>query len=358
MYIFVPSLDIYLFILFKIKISQMTDISQLGEFALIDKITDGFQLKNQSSVRGAGDDAAVIDTGDKFMLLSTDLLLEGIAFDLVYTPLAHLGYKAVVAGISDIYAMNGTPTQITVSVGLSAKFSVEQVEELYRGIKFACGDYGVDLVGGDTSASLTGLAISVTAVGEVDKDKIVYRSGAQNNDLICVSGDLGGAFMGLQLLEREKMATQGMDEPVPDFAGKDYILKRQLKPSARKDIVDALAEINLVPTSMIDISDGLASEMLHICKQSGCGARIYLNKLSIAKETFDFAEEIRFDPVVAALNGGDDYELLFTVPLDKQKEVMNVPGIDIIGHITPASKGAALTTPDGQDIEITAQGWK
>lgn len=335
-----------------------TDIAELGEFGLIERITEKFSLSNSSSRKGAGDDAAVIEFGGKYMLVSTDMLLEGINFDLIYTPLKHLGYKAVVAGISDIYAMNGTPKQILVAVGLSAKFSVEQTEELYEGVKAACEKYGVDMVGGDTSASMTGMVINITTVGEVDRKKIVYRSGARNNDLICVSGNLGAAFMGLQLLEREKIALEGISDPKPKFDGYEYILQRQLKPEARKDIIELLGESGIVPTSMMDISDGLASEVMHICKSSDCGARIYLNRIPIAKETFAMAEELGFDPVVAALNGGDDYEMLFTVPLDKQAEVAGMPGVDIIGHITPVSKGAALTTPDGQDIPLQAQGWK
>lgn len=339
-------------------LNMSTDIATLGEFGLIDHITKDFTIKHVDSLKGVGDDAAVIDCGTKLMLVSTDLLLEGIHFDLVYTPLTHLGYKTVVAGISDIYAMNGTPRQITLSIGVSARFTLEQIEDIYKGVKIACDKYGVDLVGGDTSSSLTGLMLSITTIGEVDKDKVVYRSGARNNDLICVTGNLGAAYMGLQLLEREKRVLKGVDNPQPKFDGYQYILQRELKPEARKDIIESLAENNIVPTSMIDISDGLASEVLQICKASKAGARIYLNRIPIAKETFAMAEELNFDPVVAALNGGDDYELLFTVPLAMQKEVMNVPNIDIIGHITPESKGAALTTPDGQEIPLKAQGWR
>lgn len=335
-----------------------THIEEIGEFGLIDRLTAGISFKNSSTVKGAGDDAAVIDVGDKFVLVSTELLLEGINFDLVYVPLVHLGYKAVVAGISNIYAMNGRPTQILMGIGVSAKFSVEQIEELYKGVRIACDKYDVDLVGGDTSASLTGLNISVTAVGEADKSKIAWRSGACNNDLICVSGNLGAAYMGLQLLEREKRVLEGIDDPKPRFGGYEYLLERQLKPEARRDIVEALAENGTVPTSMIDVSDGLASEVLQICKASQCGARIYLNRLPIAKETFAFAEEINFDPVVAALNGGEDYELMFTVPVGRKKDVENIHGIDIIGHITPSAESAVLVTPDGQEIALTAQGFR
>ena len=333
------------------------DIASLGEFGLIDRITALFSLKHPRSLKGAGDDAAVIDTGEVLTLVSTDLLLEGIHFDLVYTPLVHLGYKTVVVGISDIYAMNGTPRQITVSVGLSGRFGLEQVDELYKGIKIACDQYNIDLVGGDTTASLTGLTISITAIGEVAKDKIVYRSGAKNNDLICVTGDLGSAYLGLKLLDREKRVLEGIDDPHPKFEGYEYLLQRQLKPSARKDVIDAMAESGIVPTAMIDLSDGLASDLLQICKASKMGARIYLERIPIAKESFQFAEELKIDPVVAALNGGDDYELLFTVPLDKQSEIKNIPGAEIIGHIVPETKGVALTTPDGQEIALTAPGF-
>ncbi|MCD7963473.1 MAG: thiamine-phosphate kinase [Rikenellaceae bacterium] len=335
-----------------------TEISELGEFGLIERITGDFNIKNDSTVKGVGDDAAVIGNGDNKIIISTELLLEGIHFDLIYTPLMHLGYKAVIAGISDIYAMYGTPRQIMVNIGLSAKFTVEQVEELYKGIKIACGNYGLDLIGGDTSSSMTGLTINITAIGHADNDSIVYRNGAQLNDLICVTGNLGAAFMGLQLLEREKIALQGIDNPTPQFEGYDYILKRQLKPEAKKKVIGRMQEIGIVPTSMIDLTDGLASDLLHICKQSECGARIYLNRIPIAKETFTIAEELNFDPVVAALNGGEDYELLFTLPISKQSEISNLPDTEIIGHITKKSTGVALTTPDGQDIQIQAPGWK
>lgn len=335
-----------------------TDISSLGEFGLIDRITKEFKTRYPQTLKGVGDDAAVIDSGERLTLISTELLLEGIAFDLIYTPLVHLGYKIVVAGISDIYAMNGTPKQILVSIGVSAKFSVEQIDELYKGIRIACEKYHLDLIGGDTSASLTGLSISITAVGEVEKERIVYRSGAKNNDLICVSGNLGAAYLGLKLLDREKRSLDGVENPQPKFEGYEYLLQRQLKPEARKEVIDAMREQGIRPTSMIDISDGLASEILQICKSSKVGARIYLNRLPIAKEAFTLAEELNTDPVIAALNGGEDYELLFTVPLSLQKEIANIPGVDIIGHITLPSKGAALTTPDGQEIPLQAPGWK
>jgi thiamine-monophosphate kinase len=335
----------------------MTDITSIGEFGLIDRITAPFTKKHPQSLKGAGDDAAVIDTGNKLTLVSTDLLLEGIHFDLIYTPLVHLGYKTVVTGISDIYAMNGTPTQITVSIGVSTRFGIEQIEDIYKGIKIACDKYNVDLVGGDTSASLTGLVISITAVGEVEKDKIAYRSGAKNNDLVCVTGDLGSAYLGLKLLDREKRVLKEIDNPEPRFDGYEYLLQRQLKPEAQKEVIEALAKSSIVPTAMIDLSDGLASDLLQITKASKMGARIYLERLPIARESFALAEELNVDPVVAALNGGDDYELLFTIPLDKQHEIANIPGTEIIGHIVAQSKGCALTTPDGQEITITAPGW-
>lgn len=338
---------------------KRTEISEYGEFGLIDHLTKEFKAKNESTVKGAGDDAAVIDSdGERYSLISTDMLLEGINFDLTYFPLRHLGYKAVVVGINDILAMNGIPTQILVSLGVSAKISVENLDELYSGIRTACDEYGVDLAGGDTTASVNGLAISVTAFGTVAKDEISYRSGAQLNDLVCITGDLGAAYMGLHLLEREKRAYAGNDRPQPQFDGYEYILRRQLKPSARKDIVDLLHAEKIVPTSMIDLSDGLASDMLQICKASECGARIYLERIPIARETHNMATELNADPVVAALNGGDDHELLFTVPITMQERVARLGGIEIIGHITAKSTGAALVTPDGSDITLTAPGFK
>ena len=334
-----------------------TEISEIGEFGLIDRLTSGIKHQNKTTVMGAGDDAAVIGCGGgKYKLLTTDLLIEGVDFDLVYFPLKHLGYKAVVRGCSDILAMNGTAEQLTLSLGISAKFSVEHIEELYEGVTAACSELGIDLVGGDTSASVNGLVISVSVVGSVDKTKITYRSGAQVNDLICITGDLGAAYMGLHLLEREKRAFDGHPSPQPDFKGREYLLHRQLKPSARKDVIESLAAAGLIPTSMIDLSDGLASDLLQICKSSGCGARIYLDRLPIARETYAMAEELRADPVVAAINGGDDHELLFTVPLAMQEKVAKVGGIDIIGHITASGTGAFLVTPDGSDIPLTAQG--
>lgn len=338
--------------------AKRTEIKDLGEFGLIERLTRNFKAKTDSTVMGVGDDAAVISAGEKYILLSTDLMLEGVNFDLVYFPLKHLGYKAVVVGISDILAMNGFPRQLMVSLGVSSKLSVEHLEELYSGIEAGCEEYGLDLVGGDTSASVNGLIISVTAVGEVAREKIAYRGGAKPNDLICITGDLGAAYMGLHLLEREKRAFAGNDNPQPDFKGREYLLQRQLKPAARKDVIDSLADAAIIPTSMTDLSDGLASDLLQLCKSSYCGARIYLDRIPIARETYNMAEELNADPVVAALNGGDDHELLFTVPLSMREKISRIGGIDIIGHITDKDARAVLVTPDGSEIKITAPGFK
>lgn len=335
-----------------------TEIATLGEFGLIDHLTNPFTAHNASTLRGVGDDAAVVAPGEgDVTLCTTDLLLEGVDFDLTYFPLKHLGYKAVVVAISDLLAMNGRPEQLLVSLGVSSKISVEALDELYEGIRFACEELGVDLVGGDTKASVTGLVIHVTALGRARKDEVVYRNGAKLNDLICITGNLGAAYMGLQLLEREKRVLQGVKDPEPEFKGNEYLLQRYLKPAARKDIVEMLAEEKIVPTAMIDLSDGLASDLLQICKASKCGARIYLDRIPIARQTSAFAEEIHADPVVAALNGGEDYELLFTVPLAKQEQVMRMGGIDVIGHITAENTGAYLVTPDGGEIRLKAQGF-
>jgi thiamine-monophosphate kinase len=296
--------------------------------------------------------------GERATLVTTDLLLEGVHFDLTYVPLAHLGYKAAIVNFSDIYAMNGTPRQITVSLGVSKRFSVEDLEQLYSGIRLACANYNVDIVGGDTSASMTGLVINITAIGRAKRKAISYRSGAQFNDLICITGNLGAAYMGLQLLEREKRVLANVENPEPQFKGYEYLLQSYLKPRARKDIIDLLAEEKIVPTSMIDLSDGLASEVLQICKASKCGARIYLDRIPIAKQTTQLAEEMHLDPVVAALNGGEDYELMFTVPLAMQEQVMRLGVVDVVGHITRESTGAYLVTPDGSDIKLKAQGFK
>lgn len=338
---------------------KRTEIAELGEFGLIDELTKGFEPQNKRTLRGVGDDAAVIAAGrDDAIVISTDSLLEGVDFDLTYFPLKHLGYKAVTVGVSDILAMNATPEQIMISLGVSSKLPVEALKDLYEGIEFACKEMEVDLVGGDTSASMTGLVINITTIGRAKRKAISYRSGAQLNDLICITGDLGSAYMGLSLLEREKRVLRDIANPEPRFEGYEYLLQSYLKPRARKDIIEMLAEEGIVPTSMIDISDGLASEVLQICKASKCGARIYLNRIPIAKQTSTLAEEMHTDPVIAALNGGNDYELMFTVPLEMQEKVMRLGVIDVIGHITKESTGAYLVTPDGSDIKLRAQGFK
>ncbi len=334
-----------------------TEISKLGEFGLIDHLTKGIELKNASSHRGIGDDAAVLKYPDTDVLVTTDLLLEGVHFDLTYVPLKHLGYKSAVVNFSDIYAMNGTPRQIVVSIGVSSRFTVEHMEDFYAGLRLACEIYGVDLVGGDTSASRQGLVISITCIGDVDKDKVVLRSGAKDTDLICVSGDLGAAYMGLQLLEREKAASAGKKDFQPDFAGKEYLVERQLKPEARKDIVAELAKAGIVPTSMMDVSDGLSSELLHICKESHCGCRVYEDRIPIDYQTALMAEELNMNLVTAAMNGGEDYELLFTVPLTDHEKAEKLPGVKIIGYITKPDLGCAMITRDGQEMPLRAQGW-
>ena len=338
---------------------KRTEIAELGEFGLIDHLTKDFTPSNKTTLRGVGDDAAVVAAGrDDGIVISTDSLLEGIDFDLTYFPLKHLGYKAVTVGVSDILAMNAKPEQLIISLGVSSKIPVEALEDLYEGMAFACKELGVDLVGGDTSASVTGLVINITAIGRAKRKAIAYRSGAQFNDLICITGNLGAAYMGLQLLEREKRVLSNVENQEPQFKGYEYLLQRYLKPRARKDIIDLLAEEKIVPTSMIDLSDGLASEVLQICKASKCGARIYLDRIPIAKQTTQLAEEMHADPVVAALNGGDDYELMFTVPLAMQEQVMRLGVVDVVGHITRESTGAYLVTPDGSDIKLRAQGFK
>lgn len=340
--------------------SKEREISEVGEFGLIDLLTKDFPLRNESSRKGVGDDAAVLSYGDKEVLVTTDLLLEGIHFDLRYVPLKHLGYKAAIVNFSDIYAMMGTPKQIVVSLGVSSRFTVDHIEELYSGIRLACDLYGVDLVGGDTSASVTGLVISVTCIGEGKKDEIVYREGAKPTDLICVSGDLGAAYMGLQLLERENRVAAGRkdQEPFqPDFAGKEYILERQLKPEARKDIVQMLKDKGIHPTSMMDVSDGLSSELLHICKASGVGCRVYEDRIPIDYQTACMAEEFNMNMVTAAMNGGEDYELLFTVPLTDNEKVEKLEGVKVIGYVTDKDLGAAMITRDSQEMPIRAQGW-
>lgn len=336
---------------------QQTEISTIGEFGLIDRLTKNLEKINISTVAGVGDDGAVVRYPDTDVIVSTDLLVEGVHFDLTYVPLKHLGYKAAVVNFSDIYAMNGTPRQITVGLAISSRFTVEHIEQLYSGIRLACEIYGVDLVGGDTTASRSGLVISVTCIGDAPKDKIVYRSGAKETDLICVSGDLGAAYMGLQLLEREKRVSNGDKDFIPKFEGKEYLIERQLKPEARRDIIKELAERNLVPTSMMDISDGLSSELLHICKASDTGCRVYEERLPIDYQTAVMAEEVNMNLVTAAMNGGEDYELLFTVPLHFNDEVSRIPGVKVIGYITKPEAGCALVTRDDTEIPLKAQGF-
>ena len=335
----------------------MAEISSLGEFGLIDMLTKDFKSVNTSTIKGVGDDCAILDYEGKRTLVTTDLLLEGIHFDLTYVPLKHLGYKAVVVNLSDVYAMNGTPRQITVSLGISKRFTVEHITELYSGIYAACERYGVDLVGGDTSASVTGLIISVTCIGEASEKDIVRRDGARDTDLVCVSGDLGAAYMGLQLLERERVASAGMKDFQPDFAGKEYILERQLKPEARRDVIEELRSLGIHPTAMLDVSDGLSSELLHICKQSNVGCRIYEERIPIDYQTATMAEELNMNLVTAAMNGGEDYELLFTVPLTDLSKVELMKTARLIGRITKPELGAYLVTRDEAELEIKAQGW-
>lgn len=336
---------------------QRTEIAQYGEFGLIKHLTERFENINPSTLKGVGDDAAVLDYKDKQILVTTDLLLEGVHFDLIYVPLKHLGYKAAIVNFSDIYAMNGQPKQITVSLGVSKRFSVEDLEQLYAGIELACKVYGVDLIGGDTSASLTGLTISITCIGEAEKDKIVYRNGAKINDLVCVTGDLGSAYMGLQLLEREKIVFSTNNEAQPDFDDKDYILQRQLKPEARKDVIKSLAEKGILPTSMMDISDGLSSELIHICTQSNVGCRIFEDKIPINYQAVVMAEELNMSIVTAALNGGEDYELLFTASIEDYEKILSLENVGIIGHITKPETGLQLVGREGEEIGLKAQGW-
>lgn len=337
--------------------NTVTEIAQLGEFGLIKHLTQDIYIKNKSTNRGVGDDCAVLDFKDEKVLISTDLLMEGVHFDLTYVPLKHLGYKAAIVNFSDIYAMNGNPQQIVVSLGISKRFTVEHIETLYSGIKLACDIYGVDLVGGDTTSSRSGLTINITCIGSAKEENIVYRNGAKDTDLICVSGDLGAAYMGLQLLEREKLASIGQENFQPQFQGKEYLVERQLKPEARKDIINELAKNSIIPTSMIDISDGLSSELLHICQQSNVGCRIYENKIPIDYQTAIMAEELNMNLVTCALNGGEDYELLFTIPLYLHEKISKIEGIKVIGHITKNEMGCAMITRDGNEIQLKAQGW-
>lgn len=335
--------------------SKSTEIASLGEFGLIDRLTKGLGRRNASTLHGAGDDAAVIDLGDRVMLLTTDMLTEGIDFDLSYFPLKHLGYKSVVRGVNDILAMNARPEQLVVSLGVSAKISVEALDTLYEGMETAAKELGVDIVGGDTTASMNGLVINISAVGFARKEDVVYRAGAHEHDLICITSNLGAAYMGLHLLEREKRVLKDIDNPEPKFEGYEYLLERYLKPRARVNVLDALREEGIRPTAMIDLSDGLASDLRQLCRSSQCGARIYLERIPIARQTSELAEEMHIDPVIAALNGGEDHELLFTVPLDKQEAVMRLGLVDVIGHITKEESGVILVTPDGEGIALKAQ---
>ena len=337
--------------------SNYTPLNELGEFGLIRKIQETIQLENASTVVGIGDDAAVLQPGQENLVVTTDMLVEGIHFDLTFCPLRHLGYKAVAVNVSDIAAMNAIPTQITVSLAIGSRYTVEAIEELYAGIRMACDNYKVDLVGGDTNSSNAGLVICITAIGEVGKGQAVLRSTAQANDLICVTGDLGAAYLGLQVLEREKQVFLDNPEMQPDLQQKEYLVQRQLKPEARMDVIYELKELGVKPTAMIDISDGLASELMHICSQSQVGAAIYQDKLPVDQQVLDTAEEFRLDPVMCALNGGEDYELLFTVALSDFDKIRNHPDITIIGKMTPAAEGVRLVTPSGNTFPVKAQGW-
>ena len=336
---------------------KRTELSELGEFGLIDHLTKNITLKNPTTVKGVGDDAAVIGAGEKYILVTKDLLMEDVHFDLAYSPLKHLGYKAAAVNISDIAAMNGRPKQMIIGLALSNRFSVEALEELYDGLLLCCEKYGVDLAGGDVTTSVSGLALSVTVIGEVEKDRVVYRSTAGENDLLCVSGDLGAAYMGLLLLEREKKVYESDPSMQPDLEGHDYVLERQLKPEPRTDIVEKLDQAGILPTAMIDISDGLGSEILHICEDSGLGCRIYEEKLPIDPTTVALAGEFKIGPWTAALNGGEDYELLFTIGQKDFEKIRAIPGIHVIGHMTDVNDGVNLVTASEALIEIRAQGW-
>lgn len=363
------------------------DISKLGEFGLINHLTKGYEKKNESTVYGVGDDCAVMHYPDKEVLMTTDMLMEGVHFDLTYIDMVHLGYKSAMVNISDIFAMNGTPRQMVVSIALSKRFKVEDIDEFYKGLRMACDKWGVDIVGGDTTSSLTGLAISITCIGEAAKEEIVYRNGAKETDLICVSGDLGGAYMGLQLLEREKAVYYGQIEDIrkkmaeakansdneklaflnrdlenmrnfqPDFAGKEYLLERQLQPEARGDVIAQLREAGIRPTAMMDVSDGLSSELMHICEQSHCGCRVYEKNIPIDYQTAVQAEEFNMNLTTCAMNGGEDYELLFTVPIGDHEKIETMEGVRQIGYITKENLGKFLITRDGQEFELKAQGW-
>ncbi|MBR1786037.1 MAG: thiamine-phosphate kinase [Paludibacteraceae bacterium] len=337
---------------------QRTEISELGEFGLIRHLTKDLKTVQPSTVKAVGDDAAVIDAGGDSVLVTTDLLLEGIHFNLEYVPLRYLGYKAAVVNISDICAMNATPTQLTVALGISKRFSVEDIEQLYAGLRAACEKYNVDLVGGDTCASMTGLTISITCIGQAKEEDIVYRNGAKENDLICVTGNLGSAYLGLQLLERERVALNGNDNVQPDFKGKEYLLQRQLYPQARKDIIDLLREKGIHPTAMMDISDGLSSELMHICSQSGVGCAIYEDKIPIDYEAAVVAEQMDLNIVTCALNGGEDYELLFTCSLNDYDKLLALDDVYFVGHITKKEQGMLLIGRNGEQLHLKAQGWQ
>ncbi len=339
------------------KNKQRTSLSELGEFGLIHHLTDNIKLKNKSSIKGVGDDAAVLEFKNKQVLVTTDLLVEGIHFDLAYMPLKHLGYKAVMVNLSDIYAMNGTATQITVSIALSNRFPLEAIEELYAGIHLACKNYKVDLVGGDTTSSTKGLLISITAIGEADKKDVVYRNGAKPNDLLVVTGDLGASYLGLQVLEREKQVFQANPNAQPDLDNYTYLVERQLKPEARKDIPVLLKELDVKPTSMIDISDGLSSEIIHICQQSKVGCSLFEDKIPLDPQVISTCEEFKIDSTMVALSGGEDYELLFTIDTADYPKIKANPSLTVIGHMTDQQEGMHLITRGNQKVELTAQGW-
>ncbi len=339
------------------KKRNIRQISDLGEFGLIDHLTSDLKIRHKELVKSVGDDAAVFESGNECSLVTTDLLVEGVHFNLIYTPLKHLGYKAVVVNLSDLYAMNATPKYITVSIALSSKFSVEAIDELYEGIKLACERFKVDLIGGDTTSSLSGLFINISAIGTAKKEDIVYREGAAKNDLICVSGDLGGAYMGLQLLEREKKLFLSDTGIQPKLEGYEYVIERQLKPEPRRDIIESLKNAEIKPSSMIDISDGLSSELLHLCKHSDLGCKIYEDKIPINPQTIAVSEMFRLDPSLPALNGGEDYELLFTVPLSKKEEIEKIKDISIIGYMCDKNEGKYFVPRNGQDLKLKAQGW-
>lgn len=337
--------------------TSRTELSQLGEFGLIKHLTQDIELKHSSSIKGVGDDAAVIDNTDFQTVVTTDMLVEGVHFDLSYVPLKHLGYKSIVVNLSDIYAMNAQANQVVVSLAISSRFSLEALEELYAGMHLACKKYNVDMVGGDTTSSLSGLVISITAIGTAKKEDIVYRNGAKETNLLCVSGDLGGAYMGLQILEREKAVFKENPNLQPDLDGKDYILERQLKPEARKDVIELLKGLNIHPTSMIDVSDGLSSEILHLCSQSDVGIELYEEKIPIDPQTYDTAREFNLDPTMCTLSGGEDYELLFTIDISEYDKVKNLPDFTVIGHITNKEKGCNMIAKSGSVHELKAQGW-